>query len=182
MTKTSSMNASCANQQSKHVMKKIQYLLASICAAFALQANAAEPSTALKAELKAVLQANQSAGEAYDLKKFTETTTNQLTIVDEFPPFSWSGKGAAARYLKDMQAVVTKNKITNFKSEIKDATDVGLDQNVAYAVYPVSYTFKKGEMKEYEGEGFQTVIFKKSKDNKWLIENTTWGITSYKQK
>jgi hypothetical protein len=37
-------------------------------------------------------------------------------------------------------------------------------------------------MKEYEGEGFQTVIFKKSKDNKWLIENTTWGITSYKQK
>ena len=163
-------------------MKKIQYFLVSICAAFALQANATDPSAALKAELKAVLQANQNASEAYDLKKFTETTTNQLTIVDEFPPFSWSGKGAAARYLKDMQALVAKQKITNFKSEIKDAKDVGLDQNVAYAVYPVSYTFKKGDVKEYEGEGFQTVIFKKSKDNKWLIENTTWAITSYKPK
>ena len=163
-------------------MKKIQYLLVSIFAAFALQATAAEPSPALKAELKAVFQANQTAGEANDLKKFTETTTNQLTIVDEFPPYSWSGKDAAARYLKDMQAMVVKEKISNFKSEIKDATNVGVDQNVAYAVYPVSYTFKMGEAKEYVGEGFQTIIFKKSKANKWLIDNTTWGITSYKQK
>jgi len=135
-------------------------------------------ATEIKAELKDVFIANQTSIFEGNLKTFEATTTSDVSIIDEFPPFYWQGKGVGAKYLQDVKNLMIQFKISEFKFDIKDPMFVQQEKNVAYAVFPITITYKDGDMKIHTEEGYQPAVFKKSKSNKWLIQSTAWAVTT----
>ena len=132
----------------------------------------------IKSELKEVILANQTSLIENKLNAFLATTAPDIHIVDEFPPFVWSGKNAAARYVKDFKDLIAKLKLSEYKLDLKDPAYIEQDKDVAYAVFPVTLTYKEGDLKAHTDNGYQTVVFKKSKNGKWLIENSIWTISN----
>ena len=155
-------------------MSRYRIFILSICSLFAFQAFAGD----LKSDLKDILTVNQRAFTQNDLKKFMATTTASPMILDEFPPFTWSGKNSATTYVKDFKEITAKFKMTDFKVEVKDPTSFEQTPNAVYAVFPITVNYKDGDMKIHTDDGFQTVVFKKSASNTWLIEHSAWTITN----
>ena len=155
-------------------MIKIRLVLFAFLAVVSLHSFAAD----IKSELNEVILANQISVFENNLNTFLATTTPDINIVDEFPPFVWNGKDAAARYFKDFQDVITKLKLSEYKIDIKDPAYIEQDKGVAYAVFPVTLTYKEGDVKAHIDNGYQTVVFKKSNNGKWLIENSIWSISN----
>jgi ketosteroid isomerase-like protein len=155
-------------------MIKIRLILIALLAVFSSYSFAAD----IKTELKEVILANQISVFENNLNTFLATTTPDINIVDEFPPFVWKGKNVAARYVKDFKDVITKLKLSEYKIDIKDPAYIEQDKGVAYAVFPVTLTYKEGDVKAHIDNGYQTVVFKKSNNGKWLIENSIWSISN----
>jgi ketosteroid isomerase-like protein len=147
------------------------------CVLFAFLAFLAFDSFAdTEAELKQVLIANYAATlEKMDAKAFAATTTPEVTIIDEFPPFVWTGKTSATQYLKAMADIIEKMGAKNFSIDVRDAVHISEDKNKAYAVFPVQVTFVDGESKNQLEQGYQTLVFTKSKNGLWLINTMTWA-------
>jgi len=155
-------------------MIKIRLVLIALLAVISSHSFAAD----IKSELKEVILANQISVFENNLNAFLATATPSINIVDEFPPFVWSGKDAAARYVKDFKDLITKLKLSEYKIDIKDPAYIEQDKGVAYAVFPVTLTYKEGDVKAHIDNGYQTVVFKKSNNGKWLIENSIWSISN----
>ena len=155
-------------------MIKIRQVLFAFLAVVSLNSFAAD----IKSELKEVILANQNSVIESNLKTFLDTSAPDINIVDEFPPFVWNGKDAAARYFKDFQDLLTKFKISDYKLDLKDPTFIEQDKNVAYAVFPVSVSYKVGNVKAHTDTGYQAVVFKKATNGKWLIESSTWAVSN----
>ena len=152
-------------------MAKLRLLL---CLVYFVSLNAF--SLDIKDELKAVAQTNITALFADDLNAYVSTTTPDLILVDEIPPFVWKGKNASARYFKDFKTFTSNFKLTELKAEVKDAAWIVEDKNLAYAVFPVNITTRNNEkMKVVGEEGLWTISFKKSKSGKWLLHSSAWS-------
>jgi ketosteroid isomerase-like protein len=155
-------------------MIKIRLVLFAFLAVVSLHSFAAD----IKSELKEVILANQNSVIESNLKTFLATSAPDINIVDEFPPFVWNGKDAAARYFKDFQDLLTKFKVSDYKLDLKDPTFIEQDKNVAYAVFPVSVSYKVGNVRVHTDTGYQAVVFKKATSGKWLIESSTWAVSN----
>jgi hypothetical protein len=155
-------------------MIKIRLVLFAFLAVVSLHSFAAD----IKSELKEVILANQNSVIESNLKTFLATSAPDINIVDEFPPFLWNGKDAAARYFKDFQDLLTKFKVSDYKLDLKDPTFIEQDKNVAYAVFPVSVSYKVGNVRAHTDTGYQAVVFKKATSGKWLIESSTWAVSN----
>jgi ketosteroid isomerase-like protein len=155
-------------------MIKIRLVLFAFLAVVSLHSFAAD----IKSELKEVILANQNSVIESNLKTFLATSAPDINIVDEFPPFVWNGKDAAARYVKDFKDLITKFKVSDYKLDLKDPTFIEQDKDIAYAVFPVTVSYKVGNVKAHTDTGYQAVVFKKSKNGKWLIESSTWTVSN----
>jgi ketosteroid isomerase-like protein len=155
-------------------MIKIRLVLFALLAVVSLHSFAAD----IKSELKEVILANQNSVIESNLKTFLATSAPDINIVDEFPPFLWNGKDAAARYFKDFQDLLTKFKVSDYKLDLKDPTFIEQDKDVAYAVFPVTVSYKVGNVKAHTDTGYQAVVFKKATSGKWLIESSTWAVSN----
>ena len=153
-------------------MTKFRLFLFSVLSTFAFNSFAD-----IKADLKEVIVANEAAFAKADLNAFAATTTPNPTIIDEFEPFTWSGKNSSEKYLKDFTSLMVKDKLSDLVIDVKDATFVEGGKNSAYAVFPVSVSYKDAQMKVTHEEGFQTVTYVKSKTGKWLIKSSAWTTT-----
>ena len=130
----------------------------------------------IKSDLKQVLVDNQNAVAKFDAGAFTATTAPNLTIIDEIEPFTWTGDNASTQYIKDFSAAMKKYKLSNMVIQVKDAIKLSEGKDKAYAVFPVAISFKNAEMKVINEEGYQTVIYNKSKNGKWLIKSSAWSV------
>jgi hypothetical protein len=74
--------------------------------------------------------------------------------------------------------LLTKFKVSDYKLDLKDPTFIEQDKDVAYAVFPVTVSYKVGNVKAHTDTGYQAVVFKKSKNGKWLIESSTWAVSN----
>ena len=79
-------------------MIKIRLVLFAFLAVVSLHSFAAD----IKSELNEVILSNQNSVIESNLKTFLATSAPDINIVDEFPPFVWNGKDAAARYFVRM--------------------------------------------------------------------------------
>ncbi|SNX28721.1 hypothetical protein SAMN06295945_1066 [Polynucleobacter meluiroseus] len=127
-----------------------------------------------KADLKQVAVDYQNALAKLDVKAFTATTTENSTIIDEMEPFTWTGKNASTQFINDFRSMMSKDKLSNMVVEVKDAVKVLEGKNEIYAVFPVAVSYKSSGMKVNHEVAYQTIIFDKSKNGKWLIKSSTW--------
>src|SRR4051794_30581520 len=107
-------------------------------------------SSALASEQTDVLQPVHqfiAAMNGNDAKAGAAAYAPQATILDEFPPYHWSGAAAYSDWGRDFEAFAKKNDMTEPKVTLGKPHHVDVSVDVsgdrAYAVIPATFSFKQ---------------------------------------
>ena len=124
-----------------------------------------------------VMEAVQQAVDAFnkgDTKGLLATCTDQMCIIDEFPPYEWHGAGTCSKWSADYDADAKKNGITDGVVTLGSLRHVDITADRAYVVGPADYTYKqKGKVVKETGSMF-TVALQKSVAG-WRIVAWAWA-------
>lgn len=98
----------------------------------------------------------------------------ETSIIDEFPPFVWSGAGACARWASDYDADSKKKGITAGAVTMSTPRHHEVAGDRAYVVIPVSYQVtQKGKQVKQTG-AVMTVTLRKGAAG-WKITAWSWS-------
>jgi hypothetical protein len=123
-------------------------LVALACvASFATPATATEPGDALRPVHQFVASMNQG-----DLASAVAVCGDDMSIIDNVPPYQWHGHGACEQWASSVETDSTNKGLTDVVFTIGEATRFAIRNDHAYAVLPASYTFKEnGKLGRVEG-------------------------------
>jgi hypothetical protein len=136
--------------------------IAALLTSLALPVAASGPEAAVMATLNGVI----AAVDADNASQINSYFTSSANVVDDFPPFSWSGPAAGARWWRasDVQAVLQP--VTRFAVAGDDA----------YVVAPLTITYTvKGQPAQTSGLWTLTL---RQIGGSWKIKSATWTTTS----
>jgi hypothetical protein len=102
----------------------------------------------------------------------THSASDNLTITDEVPPFSWRGAKAFSAWAADLESDSKKRGITDQMVTISAATREETNGQQAYVVVPAVYTFKEKGVGMREAAQM-TFVLKKGAAG-WRIHGWTW--------
>jgi ketosteroid isomerase-like protein len=98
------------------------------------------------------------------------------TIVDDTPPYVWSGPGACTKWVQDLIANMKDTGTTAMHATFDAATAADVHDKTAYVVYPVRFTMMvKGA--QVAKNGVLTFIMDQSADG-WKFTHITWARTT----
>src|SRR5271166_5646344 len=102
-----------------------------------------------------------------DLKGFAALCTSPATVLDDFPPHTWSGPTACTDWANALSAGFKKNDVTNATVIFGTPWHVDVTGNVAYVVVPATLTYnQKGKPVKETGSIF-TIVLRKTATG-WL--------------
>jgi hypothetical protein len=137
-------------------------------------ARAAETDPAILAAVDAAIAAI-NAGSVADAKAaFTEAPAG---IVDDFPPFLWSGKTAVDDYVRDLKAVLSKYNITDWRFQRHQPRYLLATEDRAWLVAPASFPFLLGGKTQSVSADWIFVLTKS--DGKWRVDLSAFGDTHH---
>jgi hypothetical protein len=155
-------------------IKVIPILWFTIAALFAVASNADIP----KDEIKAVLQANVNALAKQDAAAFAVTYAPNPSMIDDNPPYAWSGKNAVTHYFNDVVDFAKKGGFTDATVTVTDVTHATQHGKRIYAVFPLDISYKDSKTNtSVKLQATETVVFQKSQTGKWLIKSSSWAQT-----
>ena len=109
-----------------------------------------------------------------DMKMLASACADEVSIIDEFPPYQWHGPGACAKWSSDYAADAKKNGITDGHVTLITPSHIDVVEDRAYVVASADYTYKeKGKAKKEVGSIF-TVALQKDTDG-WHIIGWAWS-------
>jgi hypothetical protein len=95
-------------------------------------------------------------------------------IIDEFPPYMWTGQGACQKWVDDYDADAKENHITNGIVTLNRPAHFEINGDMAYVVIPSNYTYKQNGKKMGQYGSFFTFVLSKRSDE-WMITAWSWG-------
>jgi ketosteroid isomerase-like protein len=109
-----------------------------------------------------------------NMKGFVALCDSPATVLDDFPPHTWTGTTACADWASALEAGFKKNDVTSPTVVFGTPWHVAITGNVAYVVVPATLTFnQKGKPVKQSGSVF-TVVLKKHA-NGWLMSSWAWA-------
>jgi ketosteroid isomerase-like protein len=109
-----------------------------------------------------------------DTKATAAVCTDQMSIIDEFPPHEWHGAGAMTQWLLDYDADAKKKGISDGNLTLKSPRHIDITGDRAYVVVPANYTFKMaGKLVRESGSMFTLALQKV--DGGWRITGWAWS-------
>ena len=108
-----------------------------------------------------------------DQKAVLALCVDDMSIIDEFPPYEWHGAGAFAKWFADYDADCKKNGVTDGIVTLDKPRHVVVTGDRAYVVAPSHYAYKQnGKPKKEAGE--DTMTLQKGKDG-WRFTGWCWA-------
>jgi len=104
-------------------------------------------------------------------------TNAPAAIIDDFPPFLWSGKTAVEDYSRDFKAVLTKYGITDWRFQRHQPRYLFATEDRAWVVVPASFPFLLGGKPQSVAADWVFVLEKI--DGKWRIDSSVFGDTHH---
>jgi len=146
-----------------------------ILISLALAVSAAGPLAASEnADVVAAIQGVVDAFNKGDSKAVVAASTDEMCIIDEFPPYEWHGAGTCSKWLADYDADSKKNGITDGKVTIGKPRHVNVTGDRAYVVVPTDYTFKQNGKSMREIASTWTFTLQKI-DGNWKVTGWAWA-------
>jgi len=152
-------------------MKKLLFATIAVCSCFIGIIQAAT----VQEEVKTVVQAGCDALVGHDTLHWKSFFTANPTIVDDIPPNFWSGKDAAAKYMKSWDEFVAKGKYSDIKCQYEDSTAFIQSGKNVYMVFPIKVSLNDSNGKIVNDDGVVTIIAVKSIEGKWQIKAMTFS-------
>jgi ketosteroid isomerase-like protein len=141
----------------------------------ALAASLALPAAATLSvdELMATPRRFVEAFDRGDIAAAAATMTADAVMIDEAPPYAWSGPDAFQRWAKDDAAAEKATQTTNERVKLGDPITTEVSGDAAYVVCASSETFKVGGVRMAETA---RMIFALRRENgAWKIAAWTWA-------
>ena len=142
---------------------------------FALSLAATPPAFAAdQDDIKVVVSKFVDSFNAGDAAAAQAVSFDDLSIIDEIPPYEWHGPGAMLAWLASYDADAKKNGITDGKVAVQKMKHVFVDGDRAYVVATMSYTYKKNAKPVKQNGSFMTLALRKA-EGSWKIAAWSWG-------
>ena len=109
-----------------------------------------------------------------DVKGTVAVCADQASVVDEFPPYHWSGAGACANWMNDYDADAKKNGITDGNVTLGKPKHVDVSGDRAYVVIPSDYAFTKNGKPVKETGSMFTIALRKEAAG-WRVAGWAWA-------
>lgn len=129
---------------------------------------AAKPPSDVAGVLRAVVAAAVSGNVAALSGKYT----SDAVVVDELPPFTWTGATAGSAWMSSVQAMFKKGKITHFKGVASPVSEYVQSGNAAYAIVPIILSAVQSK-KPFRETGTLTFTLRRAA-GKWKISSQVW--------
>jgi hypothetical protein len=99
---------------------------------------------------------------------------DQASIIDEFPPYAWSGSGACKQWGDDYASDAQKTGVTSPSVWFGPAKHLDVMGDRAYVVLPASYSYKQNGKATKEAGAMITITLQKS-GNDWRVTAWAWS-------
>jgi hypothetical protein len=109
-----------------------------------------------------------------DTKSAAAVCAEQTSIIDEFPPHEWHGKGACAKWMADYDKDAKLNAITDGVVTLGTPRHVDVNGTTAYVVIPSDYAFRKKGIPVKETGSMFTFALQKGAAG-WRITGWSWA-------
>ena len=109
-----------------------------------------------------------------DMKMLTSACADEVSIIDEFPPYGWHGPGACAKWSSDYEADAKKNGITDGHVTLITPSHIDVVEDRAYVVASAEYAYKEKGKALKEVGSILTIALQKDKDG-WRIIGWAWS-------
>lgn len=117
-----------------------------------------------------------AAADADNASQVNSYFVSSATVVDDFPPFSWSGPGAGARWWSASDKDAAKHGIAHVQAALQPLTHFAVAGDDAYVVAPLAITYTvKGQPARMSGLWTLTL---RQIGRSWKITSATWATTS----
>src|SRR5215472_9142754 len=103
-----------------------------------------------EADVMAVVRDYNAALNKGDEKAAAADCADNLSITDEFAPYSWQSAGALNGWFTDYAAWTKRNVVANDTVALASPWHVEVDGDHAYAVVPATFTYTKNGAKVVE--------------------------------
>jgi hypothetical protein len=146
--------------------------IAALLTSLALPVAASGPNAAVMATLNGVI----AAADADDASQVNSYFASSANVVDDFPPFSWSGPAAGARWWSTSDKDAAKHGIAHVQAVLQPVTRFAVAGDDAYVVAPLAITYTvKGQPARTSGLWTLTL---RQIGGSWKITSATWATTS----
>ncbi|MEP7244933.1 MAG: hypothetical protein ABI885_14810 [Gammaproteobacteria bacterium] len=109
-----------------------------------------------------------------DTKSAIAACAEETSIVDEFPPHEWHGRGTCAKWVADLTAFNQSLGLTDGVTKIGKPKRVDVTADRAYVVVPTDYRFKENGKAGAEIGALFTVALHKGQAG-WRITGWAWS-------
>ncbi|MGH7725618.1 MAG: nuclear transport factor 2 family protein [Candidatus Eiseniibacteriota bacterium] len=109
-----------------------------------------------------------------DAKAATAECVDDMSIIDEFPPYEWHGPGTLLKWMEDYGTDATKNAITEGGVTIAKPKHVEVIADRAYVVVPANYAYKRAG-KQVNQNGSMMALTLHKIDAGWRITGWSWA-------
>lgn len=109
-----------------------------------------------------------------DISLALAACADQAFIIDEFPPYQWSGAGACSSWAQAFDADAKKNGITEPVVTLGKPRHVEVVGDDAYVIAPASYAWKQNGKPMKETNSTLTAVLHKTAAG-WRITSWTWS-------
>lgn len=151
-------------------MQKTIVAIAVAAASFAATAASASDET----DVLAVVTDYNAALNNGDQKAAAADSADEVSITDEFAPYSWQGAGATAGWFADYAAWTKMNVVTNDTVALDKPWRIEINGDHAYAVVPATFTYTKRGAKVVEAGSVWTFALRKTAGH-WRIVSWAWS-------
>jgi ketosteroid isomerase-like protein len=146
-------------------------LALAVCAGTAGAAPTPAPPNPVLTGIAAAMAADQIENDAKELRM---RCAPSATIIDEYPPYSWSGADACPRWAAAFKAFAAQIKLTNPKVTVKPNPFVDVSGNRAYVTAQVRVDAVVAG-KPLSDEGTWAFVLTKS-GGTWKVTSMAWGV------
>jgi ketosteroid isomerase-like protein len=108
-----------------------------------------------------------------DMRRAFSACTDPMIIIDEIPPYAWSGEGAALRWGSDFLAHAGLKQISSGVVTLGEPRHVELAGDRAYVVVPADYDYQQAGDSVSKRDCTLTVSLVLTPDG-WRISGWTW--------
>jgi ketosteroid isomerase-like protein len=152
-------------------MRRVTIVIVCLLAMLLPQTGSSAPAppaslTAPVSRVVAVLNAN-------DLSRLPSNYTANATIIDEFPPYVWTGRNAPVQWWRGFQQLTTKAHFSNVKTSMQPVQHYSVSGDKAYVVAPLVITYTaNGKTQKETGLIACTLV---RSGGLWKIATQSWA-------
>ena len=124
-------------------------------------------------DVTAAIRALVRAVNEGDFGEAVSAFTDDAAIVEDIPPYRWTGPDAPPRWLAAMGANAAHLGVRHVTMQVGEPMRLEADDTHAYAVIPGELALSMSDA-ELSAEGVLVVTLQ-SRSGRWLIDSLTWG-------